>query len=60
MRVLAEYEVLGDDKYSYIEPFEYKYSEKLTMKMVKEYARRRICNELLQRGVLCNKLEVIC
>ena len=60
MRVLAEYEVLGDDKYSYIESFEYEYSDKLSAKMGKEYAKRRICNELLQRGVLCNKLEVLC
>lgn len=60
MRVLVEYEVLGDEIYSYIETFEYDWHEKLSGKLATSYTKKRVSNELLQRGVLCNKIEVLC
>lgn len=60
MRVLVEYEVLGDDNHAYIEEFEYNFKENLPIKLAESYAKSRVCKELLQRGVLCNKLEALC
>lgn len=56
---MAEYEVIFDDKYSYIESFEIDSAES-KYKGLKNIARHRIRKELIQRGVLVSKIELIC
>ena len=56
--MLAEYEVLGDNQFSYMERFEYEFRGKMSPKTAIEYSKKRIGKELLHRGVLCSKIEV--
>ena len=56
--MLAEYDVIDDNQFSYMESFEYEFGNKLSPKMVIECSKKRIGKELLRRGVLCSKIEV--
>ena len=56
--MLAEYDVIDDNQFSYMESFECEFRGNLSPKMVIEYSKKRIGKELLRRGVLCSKIEV--
>lgn len=58
MRVVAlvEYEVLGDDKYAYVERYEEVYCNKGEAIWC---WRTRFVHDLLAREIICNKIKVI-
>lgn len=51
---LVEYEVLGDEKYRYIERLEDKWGN-----LQWNIWRVRFVRSLLARGIICNKIKVI-
>jgi hypothetical protein len=56
MRVLAlvEYWVVGDDRYRYIETFEFEWAN-----WRYDAWRRYVVKHLFARGILCNKIKCI-
>lgn len=58
MRVVAlvEYEVLGDDEYSYVERYEEVRCHKFD---AIRWWRTRVVHDLLAREIICNKIKVI-
>lgn len=55
VRMLVEYEVLGDDEYAYVEWFERKYNDIVIIESAKIYTRLYIINTLVKRGLVIKK-----
>lgn len=59
VRILVEYEVLGDDEYAYMEWFERKYNDIVIIESAKIYTRHYIANTLAKRGLVIKKIKEI-
>lgn len=57
VRMLVEYEVLGDDEYSYVEWFEREYNDIVIIKSAKIYTRHYIVNTLAKRGLVIKSIK---
>lgn len=57
VRMLVEYEVLGDDEYAYMEWFEREYNDIVIIKSAKIYTRHYIVNTLAKRGLVINSIK---
>lgn len=57
IRMLVEYEVLGDDEYAYVEWFEREYNDIVIIESAKIYTRHYIVNTLARRGLVIKKIK---
>lgn len=57
VRMLVEYEVMGDDEYSYVEWFEREYNDIVIIESAKIYTRHYIVNTLAKRGLVINSIK---
>ena len=57
VRILVEYEVLGDDEYSYVERFDREYNDTVIPKSAEIYTRHYIVNTLAKRGLVIKKIK---
>ena len=57
VRMLVEYEVLGDDEYVYVEWFEREYNDIVIIESAKIYTRHYIVNTLARRGLVIKKIK---
>ena len=60
VKILFEYDVVGDDKYTYIESFETDLHECTTKSMIASCARNRLRKSLLARGILIENIKELC
>jgi hypothetical protein len=60
VKILFEYDVVGDDKYTYIESFETNIHECTTKSMRTSCARNRLRKSLLARGILIENIKELC
>lgn len=59
-KLLYEYSVVGDDKYSYVVAFEQDYHPRVRIKEVKRLMRVKLVKELLKQGIVVDKIEELC
>lgn len=59
IRMLVEYEVMGDDEYSYVEWFKREYNDIVIIESAKIYTRHYIANKLAKRGLVIKKIKEI-
>ena len=59
MRMLVEYEVLGDDEYAYVEWFDREYNDTVIPESAEIYTRHYIVNTLAKRGIVIKKIKEI-
>lgn len=57
VRMLVEYDVLGDDEYAYVEWFEREYNDTVIIKSANIYTRHYIVNTLARRGLVIKKIK---
>jgi hypothetical protein len=57
VRILVEYEVLGDDEYSYVERFDREYNDTVIPESAEIYTRHYIVNTLAKRGIVIKKIK---
>ena len=55
VRMLVEYEVLGDDEYVYVEWFDREYNDTVIPESAEIYTRHYIVNTLAKRGIVIEK-----
>lgn len=60
VRVLFEYDVVGDDKYTYIESFETDVHKSTRKSMVASCVRNRLRKSLLNRGIIVENIKELC
>ena len=60
VKILFEYDVVGDDKYTYIESFETSFSDNITRRIAIGFARNRLLKSLLGRGILIENIKELC
>lgn len=60
VKILFEYDVVGDDKYTYIESFETSFRDNITKRNAIEYARNRLLKSLLGRGIVIENIKELC
>lgn len=59
MRILVEYEVLGDDEYAYVEGFEVQLGVGNEIERANTFARYKAVRELISRGVIVKSIKEI-
>lgn len=59
VRMLVEYEVLGDDEYAYVEWFDREYNDTVIPESAEIYTRHYIVNTLAKRGIVIKKIKEI-
>lgn len=59
VRILVEYEVLGDDEYRYIERFEVQLGDGNKIKQANTFARYKAVHELISRGIIVKSIKEI-
>lgn len=57
VRMLVEYDVLGDDEYSYVERFDREYNDTVIPESAEIYTRHYIVNTLAKRGIVIKKIK---
>lgn len=57
IRMLVEYEVMGDEEYAYVEWFEREYNDIVIIESAKIYTRHYIVNTLAKRGLVIKKIK---
>ena len=57
IRMLVEYEVMGDEEYAYVEWFEREYNDIVIIESAKIYTRHYIVNTLARRGLVIKKIK---
>lgn len=57
VRMLVEYEVLGDDEYAYVEWFDREYNDTVIPESAEIYTRHYIVNTLAKRGLVIKKIK---
>ena len=57
IRMLVEYEVMGDDEYSYVEWFKREYNDIVILESAEIYTRHYIVNTLAKRGLVINSIK---
>lgn len=57
VRMLVEYEVLGDDEYVYVEWFDHILPNEWSKEMLNSYARLKIVHTLINRGIVIKKIK---
>lgn len=57
IRMLVEYEVMGDEEYAYMEWFEREYNDIVIIESAKIYTRHYIVNTLARRGLVIKKIK---
>lgn len=57
VRMLVEYEVLGDDEYVYVEWFDREYNDTVILESAEIYTRHYIVNTLAKRGLVIKKIK---
>ena len=57
IRMLVEYEVMGDEEYAYVEWFEREYNDIVIIDSAKIYTRHYIVNTLARRGLVIKKIK---
>lgn len=57
VRMLVEYEVLGDDEYAYVEWFDREYNDTVIPESAEIYTRHYIVNTLAKRGIVIEKIK---
>lgn len=65
VRILVEYERVGDDEYVYVEWFERILSNKCDVIEAKDYTRHKVVRDLIKRGIVIKKIkeleiEILC
>lgn len=59
VRMLVEYEVLGDDEYAYVEWFEVQLNDGNETKQANTFARYKAVRELISRGIIVKSIKEI-
>ena len=57
IRMLVEYEVMGDEEYAYVEWFEREYNDIVIIESANIYTRHYIVNTLARRGLVIKKIK---
>ena len=57
VRILVEYEVLGDDEYAYVEGFEAQLGDGNEIKRANTFARYKAVRELISRGIIVKSIK---
>lgn len=59
VRILVEYEVLGDDEYAYVERFEVQLGDGNEIERANTFARYKAVRELISRGIIVKSIKEI-
>lgn len=59
-KVLYEFSVLEDNDYDYITSFEADYSPSIDAEWVRRWMRSKFVKELLNQGIVADKIEELC
>ena len=59
-KVLYEFSVLEDNDYDYIASFEADYSPSIGSNWVRKWMRSKFVKELLNQGIIVDKIEELC
>lgn len=59
VRILVEYEVLGDDEYAYVEWFEAQLGDGNEIERANTFARYKAVRELISRGIIVKSIKEI-
>ena len=59
VRILVEYEVLGDDEYAYVEWFEAQLGNGNKIEQANTFARYKVVHELISRGIIVKSIKEI-
>ena len=59
VRILVEYEVLGDDEYAYVEGFEVQLGDGNEIERANTFARYKAVRELISRGIIVKSIKEI-
>ena len=57
VRILVEYEVLGDDEYRYVERFEVRLGDGSGIKRANTFARYKAVRELISREIIVKSIK---
>ena len=57
VRILVEYEVLGDDEYAYVERFEVQFGDGNEIERANTFARYKAVRELISRGIIVKSIK---
>lgn len=57
VRMLVEYEVLGDDEYAYVEWFDHILPNGWSKEMLNSYTRGKVVRTLINRGLVIKKIK---
>ena len=57
VRMLVEYEVLGDDEYAYVEWFEVQLGDGNEIERANTFARYKAVRELISRGIIDKSIK---
>lgn len=57
VRILVEYEVLGDDEYAYVEGFEVQLGDGNEIERANTFARYKAVRELISRGIIVKSIK---
>jgi hypothetical protein len=59
VRILVEYEVLGDDEYAYVEEFEVQLGDGNEIERANTFARYEAVRDLISRGIIVKSIKEI-
>lgn len=59
VRMLVEYEVLGDDEYAYMEWFSHILPNGWSKELLNSYTRGKVVRTLINRGIVVKKIKEI-
>lgn len=59
VRILVEYEVLGDDEYAYVEGFEVQLGDGNEIERANTFVRYKAVRELISRGIIVKSIKEI-
>lgn len=59
VRMLVEYEVLGDDEYAYVEWFDHILPNEWSKDLLNSYTRGKVVRMLINRGIVVKKIKEI-
>lgn len=57
VRILVEYEVLGDNEYAYVEWIDHRLPNDWDKEMLKSYARLKAIRTLISRGIIVKSIK---
>lgn len=57
VRILVEYEVLGDEEYAYVERFEVQLRDGNEIERANTFARYKAVRELISRGIIVKSIK---